>query len=362
MKVGSNYSDRLLFHAVTQYIKVSKGKIDESFTSWIRVASNLILNSNIDDARTNTAAINGLNELSVYSSDIISYLAKGGKITGFSREQSKEEVSKAEIIYTNFEHANSIYVAENNNYFTGTIRPALNFSYKEGVFNEEYFNDYWKKVLSLFNDNGLKFENLVRQALLTYSNYTIKVGEYQTLCVNDVHEAGSTPSIKRLFSDYPDRVKNLLDDLNIEENIEEQLKTIVNNSNVTQDDWRYCFIQYPQIFNKMSRAQLRIRLLTKRILTISRISSSGYNEDLYLTALALNLKEHGIDSHQYSMRQGTWADIYLDVTEDFQVSFNKNKFIITNKCNDSCEKEFSGVNIINEASDYLIAHLNPANY
>lgn len=352
MKISSNYSDRLLFHAVTQYIKVSKGKIDESFESWIRVASNLILNSQIDDTRTNTAAINGLNELSIHCSDIIGYLATSGKINGFSREQAKEEINKAEIIFKNPEFAESIYFAENDNYFTGTIRPALNFSYKEGVFDEKCFKQYWDKVKSLFDDNGLRFQNLVRQALLTYSDYTIKVSEYQTLCVNDAREAGSTPSIKRLFSDYPNKVQGLLDELDIEEDKEEQLKRIVNNSIVAQDDWRYSFIKYPQIFNCMSKAQLRIRVLKKRILTISRISSNGYNNDLYLTALCLSLKDRGIESNQWPKEQGTWADIFLDALENnkekYQIIYDTGKLIVRSFDDEDFYREFSGAFMIDD--------------
>ncbi len=366
----STYYDRLLFHAVTEYIKASKGIIDESFNAWIRVTSNLIINSTIDNPQANVAAIKGLTRLSEYSSDIISYLANGGEISGFAREQGEEEINKAKIISANPNFAASIYAAENNNYFTGKVKAALNFAYKEGNFDKDCFNTYWNKIISLFDDNGIKYDHLVRQALLTYSDYTIRVGSYNTLCVNDRREAGSTPSIKRLFSDYPNKIQGLLDALDTQADIETQLKEIVSASKVEQNDWRYCFIKYPQIFSYMSVSHLRISKRDERILVIQKKSTSGYNIDLYLTALSIALNAKGVENQQRAEEQGAKAKIFLDLMKDgkevYQIEYVSGKFILksktkyklNNKDNESSSIEFSGITMIDDAVDSIVSLLS----
>lgn len=352
VKKSSNYSDRLLFHAVTQYIKVSKGKIDESFESWIRVASNLILNSQIDDTRTNTAAINGLNELSVHCYDIIGYLATGGKINGFSREQAKEEIDKAKIIYSSPEYGQSIFKAEENSYFTGTIRSALNFSYKNEEFDEESFNVYWNKISGLFEGKQSKYGNLLRQALLCFEDYTLSIGKFNTLCIDDPKEGSSTYSLKKLFSDEPVKVKQFLDSLSLNKDFKEQMLEIVSLSSIEENDWRYCLINYPELFSEMSKNHLRLyfsKSPKERVLLVSNKWTNGYNLDLYLSTLSIELRNKGIQTTTWH-EIGTDGDIWLEIN-GVKIRYESGTFIINYEERDyitTTEKN------ITEALDYII--------
>lgn len=350
----SNYYDRLLFHAVTEYINVTAGEIGESFEKWLRVLNNLIINSQIDDTRTNSAAIKGINELASNYADILDYLASNGKVSGFSSEQVKEERTKAKIIQYDDEFAEVIYDAEKNSYFTGTIRPALYHAVDGEGYNIDVFSSYWKKIEKLFESDKPKYGNLIRQALLAYSDYTLDVGAYKTLCVNDAKEGGSTPSIKRLFADYPDRVKLLLDDLDVAEDFELQLNDIVSKSSVTEDDWRYCFINYPSLFDEMSISHLRLRFIEKRKLIVSKLSTNGYNSDLYLATLKAKLETLDIDSDQYQDAQGTYADLWLEVG-DYVVRYDADKYIVTK--DDEVVFEVKSEKMIDETAAFLNAEI-----
>ena len=176
----SSYYDRLLFHAVTIYIRESRGKVQDSFSEWIRVAHNLVVNSQIDDSRTNSAAIQGLNDLVKHYDSIIHYLATADRPKGFFGEQADEELVKARILNEAAQYTELIHQAEANAYFTGTIRPGLYFAVQNGDFNADIFKEYWDKVTWLFDDDKPKFEDLTRQALLTYDDYTISGGSYKT--------------------------------------------------------------------------------------------------------------------------------------------------------------------------------------
>jgi len=125
--------------------------------------------------------------------------------------------------------------------------------------NFAVFKSYWDKISALFADNKPKHGHLLRQALFTFGDYTLSVDNYKTLCVDDPREGKNTPSLKQLFSRCGEIVKRLLDTIDVDADIDEQLKTLVKNSDVPQNDWRYCFIQYPALFGLMSLSHLRMR-------------------------------------------------------------------------------------------------------
>lgn len=335
-RTNSTYQEKLLFHAVTQYVKMSKGKIEDSFTSWIRVSSNLVLNSQIDDTRTNNAAINGLNELSNHCLDIIEYLAIDGKINGFSREQSKEELNKAKIIYTTPSNAELIYDAEQNDYFTGAIRAALNYSYIDDIFDKDCFKLYWSKISKLFEGKQSKYGNLLRRALLCFKDYTLEISKFHTLCIDDPKEGSSTYSLKRLFSDSPSKIKEFLDTLLLDMPIKEQMEEMINSSSIEENDWRYCFINYPELFSKMSKNHLRLyfsKYPKDRILLVSNKWTNGYNLDLYLSTLSIELQKKGISTTTWH-EIGTDGDIWLQYDEakiryesgHFNIKYKENNY------------------------------------
>jgi len=343
------YQDRVLFHAVTVYIYLSKGIDNGSLKQWVRIIKNLALNTQIDSIDSYRRAINGINSLSDNWNNLLDYFAQNGKVSGFSPEQIEEEQKKAKIIKQNNNFAEIIYKAEEHPYFNGQIRSALYYAI-EVKPDMEIFIKYWYKISALFDNTKPKHRHLLRQALLVFGDYTLPVSEYKTLCVDDPNESSGTPSMKKLFSDRSGIVKKLLDTLDLDNPIEEQLHIIINNSNVYRNDWRYCFIKFPVLFSYMSGSHLRLRYTDDEIIIVRNKSSNGFNYGVFLSALHELLKQEGIGT-AFGGDLGTWAYRYLTINQ-FYVRFKNGKFIITDRTNNS-EFETKTDDPLTEASEYL---------
>lgn len=323
------YQDRILFHAVTTYLHMAKGINTGSLTQWLRIIKNLTLNSQIDTLPLYHRAIDGINGFLDSWDNLIEYFSQGGHVVGFSTEQIEEERIKARIILQNQNFAEAIYKAEQHQYFNGQIRSGLYYSQdSDGNYNDEVFVQYWDKISALFEETKSKHGDLLRRALLSMGDYTLPVGSYKTLCVDDANESASTPSLKRLFSNHGVIVKQLLDMLNIDEDIELQLKNIITSSHITQDDWRYCLLEYPFLFKWMSTSHLRLRQTGAGMLIIPNKSSNGYNYDIFLATLYGLLIRKGLEV-RFGGDMGAWADRYLCV-KDVYIRFRGSKYIFEN--------------------------------
>lgn len=326
------YQDRVLFHAVTTYMYMSKGIDSGSLKQWIRIIQNLTLNTQIDTSILHRRVIDGINKIADNWDSLLDYFSKSSSITAFSQEQIEEEQNKARIILGSDDFANEIYKAEQHPYFNGQIRSALHYAKdSNGKYDKDAFVLYWKKISVLFDNTKPKHGRLLRQTLLTFGDFTLTVGAYKTFCVDDPNEAASTPSIKRLFSNHGPIVKQLLDLIDLDDDIESQLKDIVKKSTVAKNDWRYCFIKHPGIFTKMSASHLRLREVSGEMVVIPNKSSNGYNYDVFLLALYKVLKQNGIESY-FGGELGTWSDRFLSV-KGFFVRFRKGKFILKDETN-----------------------------
>ena len=341
------YQDRVLFHALTTYLYMAKGIDNGSLAQWVRIIKNLTLNSTIDSSILYRNAINGVNKLAEKWDDLLSYFSKDGAITGFSQEQITEEQLKARIINDSNEFAEEIYKAEQHPYFSGQIRSALYYAKNsQGKYDMKTFVQYWDKISVLFDESKPKHGHLLRQALLTYGDYTLPVGAYKTLCVDDPNEGASTPSMKKLFSNHGEIVKKLLDSINLTDDIRMQLKSIVKNASVLENDWKYCFIKFSNSFKRMSTSHLRLREVDGELIMIPNKSSNGYNYEVFLEALHQFLKHKGLES-TFEGYLGTWEDRYL-CAKGVYIRFKNKKFII---------KDEKGTVMFETKTDYPIGEV-----
>ncbi|NLY45350.1 MAG: hypothetical protein GX053_05105, partial [Tissierella sp.] len=321
------YEDRVLFHSLVTYISKSKGVDLTGLDQWIRIIKNLTLNTRIDEIDLYRRAIESINNMSANYKNILEYFSQGPKISFFSSEQVEEEKKKAKIILEDEDFAELIYSAEEHKYFSGQVRAALYYSQeKEDVYSKETFIYYWDKIALLFDETKPIYGNLLRRALLTLGDYTLPVSSYKTLCVDDPNEGARTPSMKSLFSNCGQIVKELLDNLEVKENIEGQLKKMIENAEIPQTDWRYCFINHPKLFNVMSGSHLRLRNTINSMLIIPNKSSVGYNYGVYLLTLKFILDTNGIES-EIIRELGAWSDQYIEL-DDLFIRFDKGKYII----------------------------------
>lgn len=349
------YQDRIIFHGVTTYLYKSNGVDDGTLNKWLRIIRNLTLNSQIDEIKLYRRAIEGIDSISDRFNDLEEYFSESGNISGFSVEQIEEERNKARIILTNPSFADEIYKAEKHEYFNGQIRSALYYSKDdEGEFSKEVFAQYWDKISILFDETKSKYGNLLRRALLTLGDYTLPVSTYKTLCVDDPNESASTPSLKRLFSNHGTLVKQFLDMVDINKDIELQLKEIIENANISQSDWRYCFIKHPFLFHYMSNSHLRLRNTSVGMLIIPNKSSTGYNYEVFLLTLYGILKNKNIDVILEG-ELGAWADRYISLN-NISIRFIDGKYIIKDKDN-TIIFETGEDEPITQAEDYIINNI-----
>jgi len=336
-----------LFHSVTIYLYKANGDNTESLQEWIRIIKNLVINSTIDTESSYKNAIKGINKVADKWNRLLQAFSEGISITGFSEKQKDEEYNKAQIILSDDKFADVIYKAEQHPYFCGQIRSALQYAKNcQGEYDINIFNQYWNKISEMFLEKGPKYKkNLLRQALLTYGDYTLAVGAYKTLCVDDPNEATSTPSLKRLFSgDWKnnntdlDIVKQFLDTINIDSDIEKQLVNIVETFNICETDWRYSFIKYGGSFNRMSSSYLRLRQVNNNgeseWIMVGNKSSNGRNYDVFLEALYQILVQQNIKDLEFKGDPGTYKDRYLAIKE-YKIYYKNKKIIVKDEDNRS---------------------------
>ncbi|MGN1318527.1 MAG: DUF262 domain-containing protein [Lachnospirales bacterium] len=341
-------SDKVMFYAVILYIYKSKAlDLTGDFNGWIRILKNLISNSIIDDRNLFKNAINAVNSLSEYWENITEHIAGNDRIAFFNGKQIDEERIKAKIIIENEDFGERIKKAEENKYFNGQIRSALYLSKKDnGEYDEDIFNTYWKKITSLFDDDKPKFEeHLLRRALLTFGDYLMNISNCKTFCVDNPNDASQYISMRNLFSDNTDTdigkvLKDFLEEIDTGKDIKTQLEDFIKNSSLQEGDWRYCFVKYPRIFEKMNKNRLRIRKAKcdkeklNQWIIIPSTYGNGYNYDVYLETLRVILEDDYGFIAENGGELGTLSERYLLIkyeNKEYKIKFEIDKFVIYDK-------------------------------
>ena len=330
----ATYSNKVLFHAVSAYLSDENDAktVDiDSFADWLRVFVNLVNNSRIEEADIYQKALESIDNLKTHKKDLLSVLAAGSisDLSGFLKEQFEEECQKARIMCKDSSHKNIILQAENDlPYFSGQIRSVLYYSNYETNDDIAEFNKYLIAEKVLFAVNKPVCGNLLRRALCAIGDYRLRVASYKTLCIDDPNESSRTWSLKRLFSNHDNEVKEVLDSVDDSQPIEQKLEKIIKNKQIKQNDWRYCVVNYGDdvVFPHMSVSHMRMCNNAKEELIVPNKQSNGENYSLYLYTLKHMLEKQGITSH-YFTEFGAFGDRYLEV-KGSKVRFEYKKFNI----------------------------------
>ena len=111
------------------------------------------------------------------------------------------------------------------------------------------------------------------------------------MCLDSCYYNEFRKKINKKFSKNIEFVKQFLDVLDARGDIKVQLENIVQKSTVSKNDWRYCFIHFPTLFEMMSPSHLRLRFVENVPLIIRNKSSMSYNDEVFLAALKIALSE-----------------------------------------------------------------------
>lgn len=249
----TEYKQRVLFYAQTQFLLKVKTFNSKSFAEWMRVVRNIVQNATIDSAGAYIGAIGLINELSSGCTDVYNFLNKNSIKSGFASNQVSEEILKSSIITTDEKNKEVIFLTEDTNFFKGRILFGLfciDFENSNDSFKYDSCNSLYKVVCEHLNSND--FSNKFRSALLTVRN-------------NDFYNywgtwSYGTDSHKRCFIEniadlkgnfttgfYKDYLKDLLLKL-----FEKSLDEIISEYSCPQDmpNWKCEIIKQPQLLDK----------------------------------------------------------------------------------------------------------------
>jgi len=249
----TEYKQRVLFYAQTQFLLKVETINSKSFTEWMRVVRNIVQNATIDSAGAYIGAIGLINELSSGCPDIYSFLNKNSIKSGFASNQVSEEILKSSIITTDEKNKEVVFLIEDTNFFKGRILFGLyciGIENSNDSFNYNSCNSLYKVVCEHLNSNDISSK--FRSALLTirsndFYNYW-GTWSYGT----DSHKRCFVENIADLKGNfttgfYKDYLKDLLLKL-----FEKSLDEIISEYSCPQDmpNWKCEIIKQPQLLDK----------------------------------------------------------------------------------------------------------------
>lgn len=193
----------------TQFHVHSTGEIDSTaFAEWMRVVSNLAINTDYNRPEDLRRSFAGLRDLIPWMNDILNHLASSdGDVRGFSREQVAEERIKARLIGFGNGWPERLDRAEQHSYFRGQIGFLLRSCglkldevdcelerLTTATANElvEPFDHYLACASQMFDDlvkHPTGLGRLWEHALLTVGDFLPNVGRNRSLLTTSSDEA-----------------------------------------------------------------------------------------------------------------------------------------------------------------------------
>lgn len=302
LKDNPDYWERLLFYANMQFF-IQIGGINQNnqeiFNKWMRVCSNLISNTRIEDPELFYKAIRSIKQLSKHIENLYNYISNpDSKIESFLKKQCDEEKLKASLILQDSNWANEIYNTEKHSYFSGQIGFIIEFSKIKDNYDIQLFRNYSSKLKILFG-NKFKDNNncLFQRALLTYGEYLVPINSCLTFCTFNHGLREKTDNWRKVFDDQYRSMylKNLLDHVTLD-NIEQDLQNIVDNYNC--NDWKSLFIKNKGIIEYCDKYRIA-KWGNKFVLSKSAADNWRRHADLYSYVLYLKLIDAGNKVYYY---------------------------------------------------------------
>lgn len=173
----TEYKQRVLFYAQTQFLLKAEVFNSKCFAEWIRVVRNIVQNATIDSAGAYIGAIGLIKELSKGCENIYQHLNDNSIKSGFASNQLKEEILKANLIQQDNIWSNQIFTVEDDTFLKGEISFLLEYAKNENRFEYQKFKDLSDNFLLLFTPK----DDLLRIALLTQDDFPIWDGRASSL-------------------------------------------------------------------------------------------------------------------------------------------------------------------------------------
>ncbi len=366
-------ADFLQFAASIRYLTRFQYSVDEDnrekYRSWMRLARNLVVNSDVR-AENFRQMLQGMDQLLEGSEDAVPFLATSGDyFPGFNREQTDEERLKAGLVLADNEWLSRFEQAENHGYFCGQVGFLLKYSGADEKAEDhreaqERFSNYWKKADEMFLTNGLKpkADFLWERALLAVGDFLGPGGH----CIWSFldNERGSPPawdpkSWKRLLRDGNERrtaLQRLWDRMETE-----TLDGIA--ANPPDEAWRKVICELPDAFAYCQRRLIRWvdrEGQPARVFLLSGKKRSAAYAELFTFCL---MKGEALEQNHSRFAPLEFVRLVDDTGSDddphlkFEVSLNDNKLSFLLYCQNANDDGFSLWTVANEFPSELLPSL-----
>ncbi len=321
---------RVLFHGLSRYLLTVSEPNEVTFTRWMRVVRNLVLNSVIDRPEATMRAIKGISDLSnSVRSDLLEWLSASDRShVGIDVYQLAEEKRKALLILKNPTWEALIVETENHEFSQGQIGFLLDMAVKDGNGPDiDAFRAYATLAKVIFNSEKQLVDSpcfLLERALLSITDQSER--DYLAEVNSNYSFLKGVAEWKKFVFRVPDKfriLKRLFDVLLPGGSECDQVRTSLNKqidaAKKEVRDWRRYFIAYPQAIAVCQQRKIRWEKDGMHILLLHGTTLKGWHAELrsYCLMEELNnkMKVSGSPQWEYCWRsglEGTFPHTYLE--------------------------------------------------
>jgi len=308
-KRAMTYSHWLQWAAWCLHLLAGRG-ID-SLDRWMRVVKNLVDSTDYNRLPMFIASLEGLRKLAE-SDDVHSLLCDPeASITGFNRQQIREERLKAMLMARSPAWSERILAAESHPYFQGQLEFLFDFS---GILDRwlelgsaswddtedtlllDAFDRWWPLSTAIFPPDRMGLfqhkDQLWRRALLAEGDYLLKKRRNRSVLDDTDRDTSWKRLLRGDLSDEKalyrrDLVRRLLDRLDpadVEAGLLARLAeplSPLDDADAYSWDWRTCLVEEPAMYGRMHKQQLRFGEDSTDFV-MSKVQRNGHHWDLYV--------------------------------------------------------------------------------
>jgi hypothetical protein len=258
---------------------------------WLRVMSNLIFNTRIDDNRELVRAIKAVNKISNNCFDILSFIQnQDSDIPYFRNEQREDETQKAKLILEDSLDWEPLFMKyERQEYLYGQLGFLIELSKGEDEKSDiNQFIKYADSFSTIFTENNLKSPDyIIERALLAKGDYLIAKGSNRySFCLPNMTNSRWRDENWRIVFNNPEKrqiLKELLEDEYALENI--------NSESFDYTNWRKYFIDDPELIAYCKQRLIRWENEGYSIKLLGSSKLSGYHRELYSYVLFKEVRD-----------------------------------------------------------------------
>lgn len=374
--VGFDVKDKIIFYAVLTYcINTKTITPDDELKQYIRIVRNLLLavrqtnqskrieyttNLRLPNASEYCKFIDGLINLIGATPQNIYGIFADNDLSGFAKDNISSEKRKASLIIANAELKNSLFSLEEHIYIQGNTS---NFQLNSNDVTDKIsaFHEIWT--------NGAD-DSLIIRAFLTVGDYSVKTHNYTSL--GDIWYFGSAGNWNRILTaadkEEREKVSDILNSFLLSyilakgSNVAEKLQDLINNYDTDIKDWRYYFIKYKSISDKLFDRFNLYSWLDSDGFDINSLGNSGSHplHSYHLNPYLIAIQQHFNKNALVQIYWGRFTDIsYLRISDKLNIKCLKEGLKIT-PINDYIINEdiVTGYNLKEQGHDLILAPLD----